>query len=107
MMNPSWMESKCSPTKETFDILQHGVVVKKQIVEIPKSDCSAGGPMIDQTHSVMGPDSHLKALADIFPLGDAIYSIGDAFLMIGGQLLSFTMWMWLALTIRKIYVAIP
>ena len=62
-----------------------------------------GGEMIDKTHSVMGPNSHLKALADIFPLG-SIYSIGDGFIALGEWLMSFCPYMWLALVIRKVYV---
>lgn len=94
MMNPAWTEAKCSLKNVDPDL----------IPLIPANHCSKGGEMIDRTHSIMGPNSHLKALADIFPLG-AIYSIGDGLLYLGEWLLSFSPFMWLALTLRKLYVA--
>lgn len=67
------------------------------------TDCSSGGQFIDNIHSIMGSNSHLKGMADIFSLGDAIYSIGDGFLFLGFWLLSFTQIAWAALTLRKIF----
>ncbi len=93
MLNPSWMARVCapiSPDDEDYDL-------------VPAVSCRKGGEMIDKTHSVMEPNSHLKALSDIFPLG-SIYSIGDAFIELGLWLYSSTPFMWLALTIRKVYV---
>lgn len=71
---------------------------------IPSNACDKGGQFLDGTHSIMGPNSHLKILSDIFPLGGAVFSIGDAFIFLGEWLLSFTPAMWLALTIRKMFV---
>jgi hypothetical protein len=76
-----------------------------ELAVIPSSSCIKGGEMLDRTHSIMGPNSHLKALADIFPLGRFVYSVGDALLYLGDWLLSFTPYMWLALTIRKLFAA--
>ncbi len=93
-LNASWMNSQCSLKN----------LEPEEIASIPASSCAKGGEMIDETHSVMGPNSHLKVLSDIFPLGRAIYSIGDGFLYLGDWLLSFTPFMWVALTIRKLYI---
>ena len=65
--------------------------------DVSSASCAKGGEMIDRVHSVMGPNSHLKALADIFPLGRAIYSIGDGMISLGEALLEITcpyMWIW-------------
>ena len=95
MMNASWMDKMCSTNSREPD----------DIAAAPSAWCGDGGEMIDMTHSVMGPNSHLKALSDIFPIGSAIYSVGDGLLSLGDWLLSFTPIMWLGLTIRKLYIA--
>jgi len=64
-----------------------------------------GGQYLDPVHTVMGANSHLKFLADIFDLG-SIYSIGDFMLMLGEWLWSFTPYMWIALVIRKLYTQV-
>ena len=46
--------------------------------------------MIDDVHCVMTSKTHLNALADVFDMHDAIYSIGDFMLMLGEWLGSFT-----------------
>jgi len=102
------MSQKCSiPTPyqlgidpDDADMIDH---YKRAVAQIPASSCRKGGEMIDDTHSVMGPNSHLKALGDIFPLGN-IYSIGDAAIFLGDYLLGLGPLMWLALAIRKLYV---
>jgi hypothetical protein len=91
-MNAAWMDKMCTLPEDVDP------------ADVPASSCANGGEMIDMTHSVMGPNSHLKMLSDIFPLGHAIYSVGDGLLSLGDWLLSFTPIMWLALTIRKLYV---
>jgi len=73
------------------------------IALMPADACAKGGQMIDPAHSVMGPNSNLKLLSDIFPIGRNIYSLGDGLLYLGDWLLSFTPYMWLALVIRKLY----
>src|SRR5208282_614182 len=93
MMNASWMDMKCSTAG----------MDPEDVEAMPSSWCGKGGEMLDETHSVMGPNSHLKALADILPIGHAIYSIGDSLLYLGAWLLSFTPYMWLALTVRKLF----
>jgi hypothetical protein len=70
--------------------------------DAPSISCIKGGEMIDETHSVMGPNSHLKVLSDIIPIGSTIYSIGDGLLELGSWLLSYTLIAWLFLTIRKL-----
>jgi hypothetical protein len=104
MMNASWMNKFCSmPVAPDTDDEEDLASYRDYVASIPSSSCRKGGEMIDQTHSVMGPNSHLKVLSDIFPLG-SIYSIGDGLLYLGLWLLDFTPFMWLALTLRKLYV---
>ena len=45
--------------------------------------------MFDDVHCLMTPKTHLNAFADIFDLKDAIYSIGDFSLILGGWLWAF------------------
>src|ERR1700676_3045995 len=46
---------------------------EEDYMKAPAISCVKGGEMIDETHSVMGPKSHLKALSDIIPIGSTIY----------------------------------
>ena len=64
-----------------------------------------GGQYLDRVHSVMGPNSHLTLLADIFDLG-SIYSIGDFAIMLGEFLLPFTSISWVALALRKLMAGV-
>lgn len=73
------------------------------IAMIPPIACLKGGQMIDEVHSIMGPNSHLKLLSDIFPLGDAIYSVGDGLINFGSWMLTFSPIAWLFLTMRRLY----
>ena len=108
MLNATWKEKMCTiPTMEQIgldsDDDEMVAEYKQAVARIPASSCKKGGEMIDETHSIMGPNSHLKVLSDIFPLG-AIYSIGDGGIFLGEYLLGLSPLMWLALAIRKLYV---
>lgn len=94
MANAAMLDTFCSPKQ----------IDPEELEDIPPSSCVKGGEMLDEVHSIMGPNSHLKALSDIFPLGKAIYSVGDGLLYLGFWLFSYTPYMWLALTIRKLFV---
>jgi Family of unknown function (DUF5317) len=59
--------------------------------------------MIDDTHCLMTPKTHLNALADIFDFKDGIYSIGDLLLETGAWLGSFCIFVWLALVVAKLH----
>lgn len=59
---------------------------------------------LDDTHSIMGRNSHLKILADVINLGDSICSIGDLLIWLGTWLLRFTPIMWLTLMLRKVMI---
>jgi hypothetical protein len=103
MLNASWMSKMCTiPPAPDTDDEETLAEYKAAVAAIPASSCRKGGEMIDRTHSVMGPNSHLKALSDIFPL-DGIYSIGDGMIYLGEWLLEYTPLMWLALALRKLY----
>jgi hypothetical protein len=59
------------------------------------------GQFLDSVHSVMGPNSRLKALADVFDLGDGIYSVGDFGIILGAYFWPFTSLLFLALNALK------
>ena len=58
--------------------------------------------MLDEVHCNMTSKTHLNALADIFDLKDAIYSIGDFMLMLGEWLGSFTFAIFVFDVVRKL-----
>ena len=59
--------------------------------------------MIDDLHCNMTKDTHFNALADIFDMQDAIYSIGDAFILLGTWMWVFAPYLFLVDVIRKLY----
>jgi len=61
--------------------------------------------MFDDVHCNMTSKTHLNALADIFDLKEAIYSIGDFSLMLGDWLWAFAPMVFLFTVIRKLYTA--
>ena len=63
--------------------------------------CSNGGEFLDDTHIIMTKKTHLNALADVFDLKDAIYSIGDFLIMLGEWIFSWAPLAWLVLVLRK------
>jgi hypothetical protein len=58
--------------------------------------------MLDGTHCIMTPATHLNFLADIFDFG-SIYSIGDFLIIIGTWIMGWTPFVWGALVIKKLY----
>lgn len=74
---------------------------------VPDVACIKGGQFLDPVHSIMGKNSNLKALADVFNLGDGLYSIGDFGIMLGEFFSTFTFYMWIALTVRKLATLVP
>lgn len=57
----------------------------------------------DDYHSVMGPNSRLKLLADIFNTGDGVASIGDFLIWAGVWLWKYTPLIWITLIMRKLW----
>jgi hypothetical protein len=57
---------------------------------------------LDDTHCAMTSHTHLNALADIFDMKDAIYSIGDFSLMLGDWLWAFAPFLFAFDVIRKL-----
>ena len=57
---------------------------------------------VDDVHVVMTSHTHLNALADIFDMKDAIYSIGDFSLMLGDWLWAFAPCLFAFDVIRKL-----
>ena len=58
--------------------------------------------MLDDVHEIMTPQTHLNALADIFDLHEAIYSVGDLLLELGGWLGIFAPYVWFFEAVRKL-----
>jgi hypothetical protein len=58
--------------------------------------------MLDDTHCVMTSHTHLNALADIFDLHAATYSIGDFILMLGECLSTFAPFVWMFAVVEKL-----
>ena len=63
--------------------------------------CANGGEYLDEVHTIMNSQSHLKAFADIFNLGAATYSIGDFLLILGEWMWGWSCIAWCVLVIRK------
>ena len=82
-------------------------IAPMRLLQIPDASCVNDGQFIDETHSIMGPNSRLKPLADIFPVGDGTYSIGDGLLFLAEWMFVFAPFVWLALTIKKLASLIP
>ena len=58
--------------------------------------------MLDEVHCAMTSKTHLNALADIFDMKDAIYSIGDFMLMLGDWLWAFAPFVFVFDVARKL-----
>jgi hypothetical protein len=79
-------------------------VVPKPTVKLSAPDynsCSNGGEFIDDTHTIMTGQSRLKPLADIFDMKQAIYSVGDFFLIASDWMWDWAVLAWLVLVIRE------
>ena len=61
-----------------------------------------GAVMLDDIHCNMTKDTHLNALADIFDLKTAIYSVGDALLELGTWMWVFAPFLFVFDTARKL-----
>jgi Family of unknown function (DUF5317) len=64
-----------------------------------------GTTFLDPVHIVMTKQTHLNALADIFYIDGATYSVGDFFLYFADWLLAFTPFVWMALVLMKLKTA--
>jgi hypothetical protein len=58
--------------------------------------------MLDDVHCNMTNKTHLNALADIFDMHDAIYSIGDFLLMLGEWVGTFSPFVFVFDVVRKL-----
>lgn len=72
-------------------------------IVIPVAEKTESQFLGDDVHSVMGKNSHLKPLADIFNIGEGVASIGDFFVMAGVWLWGFAPIVWLTLIFRKAF----
>ena len=57
--------------------------------------------MIDETHCLMTPQTHLNILADVFDLG-SIYSVGDFLLILADWLWAFMPFLFVFDVVRKL-----
>ena len=61
--------------------------------------------MLDEIHCIMTSETHLNALADVFDMHDAIYSVGDFVLMLGEWMQGFCPFVFIALVFHKCWTA--
>jgi hypothetical protein len=90
--------AEMTETKEKF----HDRELKLHKVFKPTPAQENDAVMLDDVHCAMTSKTHLNALADIFDLKDAIYSIGDFMLMLGEWLGSFTFAIFVFDVVRKL-----
>jgi hypothetical protein len=91
--------AEMTETKEKFPVVElkpHKVFKPTPAQE--KNDAV----MLDDVHCAMTSKTHLNALADVFDMHDAIYSIGDFLLMLGEWLGSFTFAIFVFDVVRKL-----
>jgi hypothetical protein len=80
-------EKKLTKNKRSFSVLD--------------TQAPSDGQFIDDVHTIMGPNSRLKILADIFDMHDGIYSIGDFLIILGMFLWQYAPITWCVLVVRK------
>ena len=81
-------------------ITPFGIVKQKSDVD----QLPDGTVMLDEVHCVMTSKTHLNWLAEIFYIrGDGIYSIGDALLFLGEDMMSYCLVIWAMLAGMKLY----
>ena len=91
--------AEMTETKEKFPVME--LKLHKVFKPTPAQEKN-DAVMLDDTHCAMTSKTHLNALADIFDLKDAIYSIGDFMLMLGEWLGSFTFAIFVFDVVRKL-----
>jgi hypothetical protein len=72
-------------------------------VVVPVAEKQESQFLGDDVHSIMGKNSHLKALADIFNIGEGVASIGDFLILAGEKMWAFAPVIWLTLITRKLW----
>lgn len=73
-------------------------------VDTDKIVLDSQSQFLDDVHSIMGHNSRLKFMADIFNMGQFICSIGDLLLWLGEWLGSYSFIMWLGLILRRLMI---
>ena len=91
--------AEMTETKEKFPVME--LKLHKVFKPTPAQEKN-DAVMLDDVHCAMTSKTHLNALADIFDLKDAIYSIGDFMLMLGEWLGSFTFAIFVFDVVRKL-----
>ena len=91
--------AEMTETKEKFPVME--LKLHKVFKPTPAQEKN-DAVMLDDIHCAMTSKTHLNALADIFDLKDAIYSIGDFMLMLGEWLGSFTFAIFVFDVVRKL-----
>ncbi len=81
---------------DTFPVQMNEV----NLLKIKDSDTNLPVGMIDEVHVVMTCYTHLNVLADIFDLGDGLYSAGDL-LIKAGEKAEICPFIWIALMLYR------
>jgi hypothetical protein len=95
---PPWMGRAAQTPKspEKFSVFDTSVATNP-VCEALMSN----GQFTDNVHTIMGHNSNLKFLADVFNLGPAIYSLGDFLILAAEYLGDMAGLAWIVLIIRK------
>ena len=91
--------AEMTETKEKFPVME--LKLHKVFKPTPAQEKN-DAVMLDDVHCAMTSKTHLNALADIFDLKDAIYSIGDFLLMLGEWFSVFAPFVFVFDTTRKL-----
>lgn len=97
LLVPTMLVGLGAASNQAVLIANHGKfpVMLNPVQEVDDIDPATG--MMDREHCVMTKDTRLNALADIFPLGGEIFSLGDVALEAGQDLGPYMLAMWFAL----------
>jgi uncharacterized protein DUF5317 len=97
---------------DTFPVMMNASDLKKFTAEVhaaqeneeidPSTIPDIDNGMLDNSHCIMTPYTHLNFLADIFDFKTAYFSVGDGLLEVGDWLWSFCPFVWLVLVVRKL-----
>lgn len=101
---PFWLRQGAPTPKSstTFSMFDTSVATSPVCEAINQN-----GQFTDNVHTIMGHNSHLKFLADIFDMGPMIFSFGDFLIMLGEYLGEMAGLAWLVLIIRKFNEVAP
>ena len=88
--------------KKLADMTEKDEPKEASLLKPNPAEETSGTVYLDNVHCNMTNKTHLNALADIFDMKDAIYSVGDFLLMLGEWLSAFAPFVFVFDTTRKL-----